>query len=78
MFGEPVLRASSHHRGGLPVLIGEVLATTGLLLIIIALARTARMQHVAWAVGAWIGAAYWFTSSTSFAKPGRPHRQDAH
>ena len=34
-----------------------------------ALARTGRIQHVAWAVGAWIGAAYWFTASTSFANP---------
>jgi len=33
------------------------------------LARTGRLQHVAWAVGAWIGAAYWFTASTSFANP---------
>jgi glycerol uptake facilitator-like aquaporin len=69
MFGAPVLRASTHHRGGTPILVGEVVATAGLLLVIVALARTDRMQHVAWAVGAWIGAAYWFTSSTSFANP---------
>jgi glycerol uptake facilitator-like aquaporin len=69
MFGAPVLHASNHQRGGLPVLVGEVVATAGLLLVIVSLARTGRMQHVAWAVGAWIGAAYWFTSSTSFANP---------
>jgi glycerol uptake facilitator-like aquaporin len=69
MFGVPVLAASTHHRGGGPVLLGEVVATAGLLLVIVGLARTNRMQHVAWAVGAWIGAAYWFTSSTSFANP---------
>jgi glycerol uptake facilitator-like aquaporin len=69
MFGEPSLRQSTHHRGGVPVLLGEVVATAGLLLVIVALARTNRLQHVAWAVGAWIGAAYWFTSSTSFANP---------
>lgn len=69
MFAEPVLSASTHHRGGWPVLLGEVVATAGLLLVIVGLARTGRMQHVAWAVGAWIGAAYWFTSSTSFANP---------
>jgi glycerol uptake facilitator-like aquaporin len=69
MFGAPALQASTHHRGGIPVLLGEVVATAGLLLVIVALARTDRMQHVAWAVGAWIGAAYWFTSSTSFANP---------
>jgi len=69
MFGAPVLRVSAHHRGGTPVLVAEVVATAGLLLVIVALARTDRMQHVAWAVGGWIGAAYWFTSSTSFANP---------
>jgi glycerol uptake facilitator-like aquaporin len=51
------------------VLLGEAVATAGLLLVIVALARTGRSQHAAWAVGAWIGAAYWFTSSTSFANP---------
>jgi glycerol uptake facilitator-like aquaporin len=69
MFAEPALRASTHHRGGAPLLLGEVVATAGLLFVIVALARTNRLQHVAWAVGAWIGAAYWFTSSTSFANP---------
>lgn len=69
MFGVPTLRASTHHRSGIPVLVGEVVASAGLLMVIVALARTDRMQHVAWAVGAWIGAAYWFTSSTSFANP---------
>ena len=39
------------------------------LFVIVALARTGRLQHVAWAVGAWIGAAYWFTASTAFANP---------
>ena len=37
--------------------------------MIVALVRTGRVQHVAWAVGAWIGAAYWFTASTAFANP---------
>jgi glycerol uptake facilitator-like aquaporin len=69
MFGVPTLDISTRHRGGTPVLLGEVVATAGLLLVIVGLARTDRMQHVAWAVGAWIGAAYWFTSSTSFANP---------
>jgi glycerol uptake facilitator-like aquaporin len=69
MFAEPVLSPSHHHRGGAPVLLSEVVATAGLLFVIVALARTERLQHVAWAVGAWIGAAYWFTASTSFANP---------
>jgi glycerol uptake facilitator-like aquaporin len=69
MFAEPVLSPSHHHRGGMPILLSEVVATAGLLFVIVALARTGRLQHVAWAVGAWIGAAYWFTASTSFANP---------
>lgn len=69
MFAEPILSPSQTHRGGAPVLLSEIVATAGLLFVIVALARTGRMQHVAWAVGAWIGAAYWFTASTSFANP---------
>jgi glycerol uptake facilitator-like aquaporin len=69
MFSEPALAVSRTHRGGFGVLLGEVVATAGLLLVIVALTRAGRGQHVAWAVGAWIGAAYWFTSSTSFANP---------
>jgi glycerol uptake facilitator-like aquaporin len=69
MFAVPVLAASQTRRGGGPVLLGEVVATAGLLLLIVTLARTSRTQHAAWSVGAYIGAAYWFTSSTSFANP---------
>jgi len=49
--------------------IGEVVATAGLVALIFALARTGRGAWAAPAVGAYIGAAYWFTSSTSFANP---------
>ncbi len=49
--------------------LGEVVATAGLMLVICALARTGRTMIIAPAVGAYIGAAYWFTSSTSFANP---------
>jgi glycerol uptake facilitator-like aquaporin len=69
MFAEPILSPSRHHRDGAPILLSEVVATAGLVFVITALARTGRLQHVAWAVGAWIGAAYWFTASTSFANP---------
>ena len=69
MFAEPLLSPSQHHRGGAPILLSEVVATAGLLFVIVSLVRTGRIQHVAWAVGAWIGAAYWFTASTSFANP---------
>jgi glycerol uptake facilitator-like aquaporin len=50
-------------------LLGEVVATAGLVLLIFTLARTNRGPLAAGAVGAYIGAAYWFTSSTSFANP---------
>jgi glycerol uptake facilitator-like aquaporin len=69
MFAVPALSPSHHHRGGVPVLLSELVATAGLLFVIVALVRTDRVQHVAWAVGAWIGVAYWFTASTSFANP---------
>ncbi len=48
---------------------GEIIATAGLIALIFALARTGRAAMSAAAVGAYIGAAYWFTSSTSFANP---------
>jgi glycerol uptake facilitator-like aquaporin len=69
MFAVPALTLSHHRRNGMPLLISEVVATAGLLLLIITLARTGRTQQAAWSVGAWIGAAYWFTASTSFANP---------
>ncbi|MEV0395333.1 MIP/aquaporin family protein [Polymorphospora rubra] len=49
--------------------LGEVVATAGLILLIFALARSGRTSAAPAAVGAYIGAAYWFTSSTSFANP---------
>jgi glycerol uptake facilitator-like aquaporin len=69
MFGQAILSPSHKHRMGAPLLLSEVVATAGLLLVIVTLARTGRLQHAPWAVGAWIGAAYWFTASTSFANP---------
>jgi glycerol uptake facilitator-like aquaporin len=69
MFRQAVLSPSSTHRSGPPLLLSEIVATAGLLLVIVTLARTGRVQHAPWAVGAWIGAAYWFTASTSFANP---------
>jgi glycerol uptake facilitator-like aquaporin len=69
MFGQAVLSPARTHRAGTPLLLSELVATAGLLLVIVTLARTDRIQHAPWAVGAWIGAAYWFTASTSFANP---------
>jgi arsenate reductase len=60
---------SVHHRTGAQLWLGEVVATAGLLLVVIGLARSGKVSQTPWAVGAYIGAAYWFTSSTSFANP---------
>lgn len=60
---------STRARTGVHLWLGEVVATAGLLLVIVALARSGRGGQTAWAVGAYIGAAYWFTSSTAFANP---------
>jgi glycerol uptake facilitator-like aquaporin len=60
---------STHVRSGAALLLSEVAATAGLVLVIFALAMTNRGRYTPIAVGAWIGAAYWWTSSTSFANP---------
>jgi len=69
MFAVPVTELASTRRVGVGMLLGEVVATAGLVLLVFALARTGRGTVAAPAVGAYIGAAYWFTSSTSFANP---------
>jgi glycerol uptake facilitator-like aquaporin len=69
MFELPAMQLSGHARTGLSLWVGEVVATAGLIAVIVALARTGRAAMSAVAVAAWIGAAYWFTSSTSFANP---------
>jgi glycerol uptake facilitator-like aquaporin len=68
MFGIPTALATTD-RADAGRLLGEVVATAGLVLTIFVLLRTGRAALVAPAVGAYIGAAYWFTSSTSFANP---------
>jgi arsenate reductase len=69
MFALAAISISDHHRASPAHLFAEVVATLGLLLVIFALARTGRIATAPAAVGAYIGAAYWFTSSTSFANP---------
>ncbi|GAA0614759.1 MIP/aquaporin family protein [Sporichthya brevicatena] len=69
MFDVGVLTTSTHARNGGPTLVAEVVATAGLVLVIFALVRSSQGPLCAPAVGAYIGAAYWFTSSTSFANP---------
>ncbi|HEX8632354.1 MAG TPA: MIP/aquaporin family protein [Catenuloplanes sp.] len=69
MFDLAAVDISGKDRTGGHLWLGEVVATTGLLLLIFALARSGRAAVAPAAVGAYIGAAYWFTSSTSFANP---------
>lgn len=69
MFDLPVAQISGKDRITLGHGVGEVVATAGLVTLIFVLARTGRAALSAAAVGAYIGAAYWFTSSTSFANP---------
>src|SRR5690349_7504940 len=69
MFDLAPVTFSHKDRTGGHLWLGEVVATTGLLLLIFALARSGRAPVAPAAVGAYIGAAYWFTSSTSFANP---------
>jgi glycerol uptake facilitator-like aquaporin len=69
MYRVPLGNLSSKDRLGATLLLGEVVATAGLLVLVLALARTGQGLFTAPAVGAYIGAAYWFTSSTSFANP---------
>jgi glycerol uptake facilitator-like aquaporin len=69
MFSLSAISISTHHRASPAHLLAEVVATVGLLLVVFALARTRRGEMVPAAVGAYIGAAYFFTSSTSFANP---------
>jgi arsenate reductase len=69
MFAEPAVSWSTTDRSGWHLLLAEAVATAGLILVIFALVRTGRGQLAAPAVGAYIGAAYFFTSSTSFANP---------
>lgn len=69
MFGHEGLRVASTAREGMGPAAGEAVATAGLLVVIFALVRTGRTSRVAGAVGAWIGAAVYFTASASFANP---------
>ncbi len=68
MFGEPLLSASLNQRSGVGQWTGEFIATFGLLATILGCLR-ARPEAIPYAVGLFITAGYWFTSSTSFANP---------
>lgn len=69
MFALSAVSIATNHRASPAHAFAEVVATFGLLLLIFALVRSGRAASAAAAVGAYIGAAYWFTSSTSFANP---------
>jgi glycerol uptake facilitator-like aquaporin len=69
MFALPAVTISVKHRASAAHFLSEIVATAGLLLVIFALARSGRARSAPAAVGAYIGAAYWFTSSASFANP---------
>jgi glycerol uptake facilitator-like aquaporin len=69
MFSRTALSISARHRASPGHFLAEIVATLGLILVIFALARTGRGRMAPAAVGAYIGAAYFFTSSTSFANP---------
>ncbi|BFU42003.1 MIP/aquaporin family protein [Krasilnikovia sp. MM14-A1004] len=69
MFGQPAVALSHTSRTGGNLWLAEIVATSGLVLLVFALARSGRTNAAPAAVGAYIGAAYWFTSSTSFANP---------
>jgi arsenate reductase len=69
MFSLAAVTVSTHQRASGAHFLSEVVATAGLVLVIVALVRTGRGVMTAAAVGAYIGAAYFFTSSTSFANP---------
>ena len=69
MFDLPAITWSAHDRVGTATFLAEVVATFGLITVILGVVRSPRAETVAFAVGAYIAAAYWFTSSTSFANP---------
>ena len=69
MFELPGIQSSTLERSGLGLLLGEVVATAGLILVIQLVGAQKNGKYIPFAVAGWIGAAYFFTSSTSFANP---------
>lgn len=66
MFELPLIQVSTHARSGFGQWLSESVATAGLVLVVLG---ASTIREAAWRVPAWIGAAYWFTASTSFANP---------
>jgi glycerol uptake facilitator-like aquaporin len=69
MFEHPLVEASMHARGGASLWLGEVVATAGLLLVVHGATSSANARAAPLAIAGYVGAAYWFTSSTAFANP---------
>jgi glycerol uptake facilitator-like aquaporin len=69
MFDQPAIQTSTHSRTGSGLWLGEVVATAGLILVIQLVGAQKNGRYIPLAVAGWIGAAYFFTSSTSFANP---------
>jgi arsenate reductase len=69
MFDLDAIDLSTHIRSGGPIWLGEIVATFGLVIVILGVVRSGRADTAPFAVAGYIGAAYWFTSSTSFANP---------
>ncbi len=69
MYALPLVSISQQQRSGPNLMLAEVVATAGLVTLVFALVRAGSLAVLPWAVGAYIGAAYWWTSSTSFANP---------
>jgi arsenate reductase len=69
MFDLDAVTLSTHARGSTGPLLGEVVATFGLVMVILGVVRTGKAAAAPFAVAGYIGSAYWFTSSTSFANP---------
>jgi arsenate reductase len=69
MFELPAITASTHQRSAGGLWLGEAVATFGLVIVILGVVRSGRSSTAPFAVGGYIAAAYWFTSSTSFANP---------
>jgi len=69
MFDLPAITFSTHTRSSAGLWLGEIVATFGLLTVILGVVRSRRPDTAPFAVGGYVAAAYWFTSSTSFANP---------
>ncbi|MEU9990962.1 aquaporin [Streptomyces sp. NPDC048045] len=69
MFARPLVKLSTHERSAGHLWLGEAVATAGLILLVLGLERAGRARLAPVSVAAYIGAAYWFTSSSAFANP---------